>query len=415
MTIGSLGSRHAWIDASAGVAGDMLLGALVDAGADLDAAQGAVDAVVPESVRLAAAPVTRAGQRATKVTVEVITEDLPHRRWATIRDALADAPMAEPVRERALAVFALLARAEADAHGIAVDDVHFHEVGALDSIADVVGVAAALHDLRVATLSAGTVAVGSGRVRAAHGDLPVPVPAVVRLSTGWRVYAGGTGELTTPTGMALLAALAQSCEELPPMIVRASGAGAGTKDVPNRPNVTRVLLGDRDSPAPATPGVESMVITEANVDDLDPRLWPGVLDRLLRAGAADAWLVPIVMKKGRPAHTVTVLCRPELAPVVRDMIIDHTTTLGVRSAPLSRLALARGWAGVDVAGLRTMIKIGYDAGGIRQVNPEFDDVTRVAAETGLSEREALDAARAAARAAGLVVGGPLPAVLTGPA
>ena len=382
-----MNGRHAWIDASAGIAGDMLLGALVDAGADLAVVQAAVDAVVPASVRLAADGVTRAGQRATKITVEVITEDLPHRRWAAIRDSLAVASIAEPVRDRALATFARLAVAEAEAHGIPTDEVHFHEVGALDSIADVVGVAAALEDLGVTTVSAGAVAVGSGRVRAAHGDLPVPVPAVVRLSTGWRVHAGGRGELTTPTGMALVATLAGRCEDLPSRVVTASGAGAGSKDFPGRPNITRVLLGDSPSTAGPAPGSESLMIMEANVDDLDPRLWPGVLDRLLRGGANDAWLVPIAMKKGRPAHVLTALCRPEL-----------------RHHPVTRTALSRGWAPVEVEGHLVRIKIGHDATGMRQVNPEFDDVVRVSVDTGLSEREVLDRARALARAGGLVVG-----------
>jgi uncharacterized protein (TIGR00299 family) protein len=403
--------RHAWIDASAGIAGDMLLGALIDAGADLAVVQSAVDAVIPASVRLSAAEVTRAGQRATKITVEVITADLPHRRWASIRDDLAGASIADPVRARALATFARLAVAEAEAHGIPTDEVHFHEVGALDSIADVVGVSAALDDLGVTSLSAGSVAVGSGRVRAAHGDLPVPVPAVVRLSAGWRVHAGGTGELTTPTGMALVAALAQRCEDLPAMIMTAAGAGAGSKDFPTRPNITRVLLGEgpsTDAPAPTT---ESMTILEANVDDLDPRLWPGVLDRLLRSGAADAWLVPIVMKKGRPAHVLTALCRPELAPALQSVIMEDTSTLGVRHHPVSRTALSRGWTAVEVGGHAVRIKIGHDATGIRQVNPEFDDVSRVATELGLSEREVLDRARALARADGLLVGAPVPRML----
>ncbi len=405
-------ARHAWIDASAGIAGDMLLGALVDAGADLAVVQAAVEAVVPASVRLAADEVTRAGQRATKITVEVITEDLPHRRWATIRDSLTGAAIAEPVRHRALATFARLAEAEAQAHGIPADEVHFHEVGALDSIADVVGVAAALDDLGVTTLSAGSVAVGSGRVRAAHGDLPVPVPAVVRLSTGWRVHAGGSGELTTPTGMALVAALAERCEDLPSMIVTATGAGAGTKDFPGRPNITRVLLGDTPSTAGSTPGSESLMIIEANVDDLDPRLWPGVLDRLLRSGANDAWLVPIVMKKGRPAHVLTALCRPELAAALQVVIMEHTSTLGVRQHPVTRTALSRGWARVEVEGHGVRIKVGHDATGVRQVNPEFEDVVRVAAETGLAERDVLDRARSAARAGGLVIGAAVPTGLS---
>ena len=410
---GPSSGRHAWIDASAGIAGDMLLGALVDAGADLAVVQAAVDAVVPGSVRLDAAEVTRAGQRATKIAVEVITEDLPHRRWATIRDRLVEAPISTPVRDRALATFARLAEAEATAHGIAVDDVHFHEVGALDSIADVVGVSAALADLGVTTLSAGVVAVGSGRTRAAHGDLPVPVPAVVRLSVGWRVQAGGTGELTTPTGMALVATLAARCEDLPAMTVQASGAGAGTKDFPGRPNVTRVLLGELATSTGAATEGQTMIILEAGVDDLDPRLWPGVLDRLLRAGAADAWLVPIVMKKGRPAHVLTVLTQPGLATRLRQVIIDHTSTLGVRQHEVTRSALARGWASVDVDEHPVRIKIGHDATGIRQLNPEFDDVSRVAAATGRPEREVLEQARAAARRDGLELGGAAPGDLTG--
>lgn len=385
----------------------MLLGALVDAGADLATIQQAVDAVVPNSVRLAAVEVDRAGQRATKITVEVITEDLPHRRWASIRDVLAAASIDESIRNRAMATFARLADAEARAHGIAVEDVHFHEVGALDSIADIVGVAAALTDLDVTSVSAGPVAVGSGRTRTAHGDLPVPVPAVVRLAAGWRVHAGGQGELTTPTGMALITALAESCEDLPAMIITGSGAGAGSKDFPDRPNITRVILGQRTQPAStsgAEPQLERLVIMEANLDDLDPRLLPGVLDRLLLQGAADAWLVPIVMKKGRPAHVLTVLCRPERAAALRDVILTQTSTLGVRSTAVTRLALSRGWTTVAVDGHPVRIKIGHDTAAVRQVNPEFDDVARVAQATGRPEREVLDRARAAAQVAGFVVG-----------
>ena len=421
------GQRHAWIDASAGVAGDMLLGALVDAGADLDTVQESVDAVVPDSVRLSTAEVMRCGQRATKITVEVITEDLPHRRWSTIRESLLGAALAEPVRDRALATFARLAEAEAAAHGIPAEEVHFHEVGALDSIADVVGVAAALADLGVTSISASAVAVGSGRVRAAHGDLPVPVPAVVRLSTGWRVHAGGSGELTTPTGMALVTALSQSCEDLPAMVLVGSGAGAGTKDFPDRPNITRVVLGEvepvagRD--APDGSGTETMVVLEANVDDLDPRLWPGVIERLLIDGAADAWLTPIVMKKGRPAHVLSVLAQPQLIDVLQRAMFEHTSTLGVRSYEVSRTALSRSWCTVDlaptVAGIgraggadgEVRIKIGYDDSGIRQVNPEFADVARVAAAYRLPEREVLALAHAAARDAGLILGAEPPAGL----
>lgn len=417
--------RHAWIDASAGVAGDMLLGALVDAGADLGVIQDAVDAVVPDSVRLSAADVMRCGQRASKITVEVITEDLPHRRWSTIRESLLTATLAEPVRGRALATFERLAEAEAAAHGIPAEEVHFHEVGALDSIADVVGVAAALSDLGVTSLSASAVAVGSGRIRAAHGDLPVPVPAVVRLSAGWRVRAGGSGELTTPTGMALVTALSRSCEDLPAMLMTGSGAGAGTKDFPDRPNITRVVLGEVEPvvgrAASDGPGTEPMVVLEANVDDLDPRLWPGVIERLLSDGAADAWLTPIVMKKGRPAHVLSVLAQPQFVGLLQQVILTHTSTLGVRRYEVSRTGLSRGWCTVGLAGVgvnsgdpadtEVRIKIGYDDAGIRQVNPEFADVARVAAAYQLPEREVLALAQSAARRAGLIMGAGPPADL----
>ncbi|UQU61273.1 nickel pincer cofactor biosynthesis protein LarC [Couchioplanes caeruleus] len=396
--------RHAWIDASAGVAGDMLLGALLDAGADLGMVQRAVDLVVPGSVRIHAAPVRRAGLRALHVRVEPLVGDAPRRTWPAIRGLLAGAGLPDRVRERATAVFARLADAEAYVHGTAVEDVHFHEVGALDSIADVVGVCAALEDLGVGTLSAGEVAVGSGRVRTAHGELPVPVPAVARLAVGWRVRSGGSGELATPTGMAVIRTLAGRDEELPSLRVEAVGAGAGSRDTPGRANVVRVVLGGTADPGTGEPAV----LLEANVDDLDPRLWPGILAGLLECGAADAWLVPIVMKKGRPAHTLSVLCRPGRVAALRDRMFRDTSTLGVREGVLRKHALPRAFVDVAVAGGTVAVKLGHDRGVITQVMPEFDDVAALARRLGRPERDVLTAAVAAAAAAGLVTGAVLP-------
>ncbi|MGW7468277.1 nickel insertion protein [Streptomyces xantholiticus] len=186
--------RVAWIDATSGVAGDMLLGALFDAGASLEAVQAAVDAVVPASVRLTRTEVTRCGMRAVKAGVEVLDGDQPHRTWRTVRELLRSAEVAQPVRAGALAVFERLAGAEARVHGVPAGEVHFHEVGAWDSIADVVGVCAALHDLGVTRLTASAVAVGSGRARTAHGEIPVPVPAVLELAAGREIFGGGSGE-----------------------------------------------------------------------------------------------------------------------------------------------------------------------------------------------------------------------------
>ena len=396
--------RHAWIDASGGIAGDMLLGALLDAGAGLAAVETAVDAVLAGAVHVHARSVTRAGLRALKADVDAVAGEPPHRTWRDIRGLLERAALPSRVRGRALAVFGRLADAEAYVHGIPAADVHFHEVGALDSIADVVGVCAALEDLGVATLSAGAVAVGSGRVRTAHGDLPVPVPAVLRLAHGWDVHAGGAGELATPTGMALLRTLCSTCEDLPSMRAETSGVGAGGRDVAGRANVVRVVIGPRTP----DPDSEPAVVLEANVDDLDPRLWPGVLAALLESGAADAWLVPIVMKKGRPAHTLTVLCSPARAGELRERIFRETSTLGVRESPRRKVALERAFVDVPVGGEKVPVKVAHRDGRIVQVMPEFENVAAVARRQGRPERLVLQDAVEAATSAGLTVGAPLP-------
>jgi len=283
---------HLWVDATAGIAGDMLLGALIDAGAPLDGVESAVSALVPGEVALRTSTVHRAGLRALKVDVESRADDHPHRSWAHIRAMLETAELPSAVRTSALAAFARLADAEARVHGVLPADVHFHEVGSWDSIADIVGVCAALAELAVTRVTASPVAVGSGRIGSVHGDLPVPPPAVLELARGWRVLAGGEGELATPTGMALIRALAEECGPIGPMEITAVGVGAGGRDVPGRANVVRVALG---VPIADVPTTDSMWVLETNIDDMDPRVWPTVLAALLDAGAADAWLVPILI------------------------------------------------------------------------------------------------------------------------
>ena len=396
--------RHAWVDATAGVAGDMLLAALVDAGAPLAILQGAVDAVMPASVRLASTLVSRAGMRATKVDVQSTAEDQAHRSWRDIQVLLEQADLAAGVRDQARRVFQRLAGAEARVHGVAAGEVHFHEAGGWDSIADVVGVCAALDCLGVSSISCSAVALGSGRVAAAHGDLPVPVPAVLEMSAGWRVLSGGEGELATPTGMALLTALSQESCELPAMSVRAVGVGAGTRDVPGHPNVVRVVVGDHaDRPArPDDPEVLSVL--ETNVDDMDPRVWPTVLASLLDAGAADAWLIPIVMKKGRPAHTLAVLTPVHRRDVLRRLIFELTSTIGVREVAVTRVALDRFWVPLPVAGGQVRLKVAHRGGEVLHATPEFDDAAQVAAERSVPVRRVLEEAVAAAEREGFVPG-----------
>lgn len=398
--------QHAWIDASAGIAGDMLLGALVDAGADLEVVQRSIDTVIPDAVRLETEIVTRAGLRALKINIRVLIEDPPHRTWRSIRDLLASAELPTPVRDSASAVFARLAGAEANVHGVPAETVHFHEVGALDSIADVVGVCAAFHVIGAMSISAGVVSLGSGARSSSHGEIPVPVPAVTDLARGWRVQAGGRGELTTPTGMALLATLAGEQTELPAMELGAVGVGAGTADPAGRANVTRVLLGSVS--AHRTDSADQAVLLEANIDDLDPRLWPGILTRLLTAGALDAWLVPILMKKGRPAHTLCALARPDAVAALRDIILSETSTLGVRHHGVSRLALPRAWIDVEIGSGTVPVKIGYRDGVIVQVTPEFDAVAAYAAEHGEAEHSIMQRTLVAAATLGIKQGAAIP-------
>jgi pyridinium-3,5-bisthiocarboxylic acid mononucleotide nickel chelatase len=395
---------HAWVDATAGVAGDMLLAALVDAGAPLAVLQGAVDAVIPESIRLASTLVSQAGMRAIKVDVHPTVKDQVHRGWRDIQALLEHADLAARVREQAWRVFHRLAEAEARVHGVAADEVHFHEVGGWDSIADVVGVCAALDCLRVTSMSCSAIALGSGRVTTSHGDLPVPVPAVLEMSAGWRVMSGGEGELATPTGMALLTALSQESCDLPAMSVGMVGVGAGTKNPPGHPNVVRVVLGDRtDQPAqPSDPVM--MSVLETNVDDMDPRVWPTVLASLLNAGAADAWLVPIVMKKGRPAHTLAVLTPVDRRDALRRLIFELTSTIGVREAAVTRMALDRFWVPLTVAGGRVRLKVAHRGGEIVHATPEFDDAAEVAAGRSVPVRRVLEEAVAAAEREGFVPG-----------
>lgn len=406
--------RTVWLDVSAGVAGDMILAALVDAGASLEFIQAEVEAVLAGALVLSVEPVTRAGMRASRLVVSVIEQDSPPRAWRDIERLLTGSDLDAEVRSGALAVFRRLATAESRVHGRAPDDVHFHEVGAVDSIADVVGTCAGLRDLGVNAVVAGPIALGSGTVPSGHGVLPVPVPAVLEMVAGWTVLAGGSGELATPTGVALVTTLATVCGPVPTMRVDRVGIGAGTRDSAGRANVVRVVVGVAAPGEERPSATESRsVIVEANVDDLDPRVWPSVIAALLDAGAQDAWLTPMVMKKGRPAHTVHVLGRPEDVAELRSVLLEHTGTFGVRSYEVDKYALPRSWVPVDVAGHVVRVKVAHSAGVVRQVTPEFDDAEQVARKLGLPVREVLRLMDLGAARAGIVVGRPFAPPPTG--
>jgi uncharacterized protein (TIGR00299 family) protein len=383
-----------WLDLSAGASGDMLLGALVDAGVPLEVLQTAIAALPVESIRLVTEQTSRHGLGATRVHVHT-PESAHHRTWADVRTMLGDTDLPTGVRDGALAVFERLAVAEGRVHRVSPDDVHFHEVGALDALADVVGVVAGFVHLGLSQLSASPVALGSGSARGAHGVVPVPGPAVLELLAGIPVLAGPVpAEMCTPTGAALVAELVDEWTALPPMRVARVGMGAGGRDPVELPNVVRLVLGQPGEATPAGP-----VVLETNVDDLDPRLWPGVLDTLFAAGASDAWLTPILMKKGRPAHTLSVLCRPETVADVQAAVFAATSTIGLRIVPVGKVALERVSASVEMLGGRVGVKLAVHGGRVVNVSVEYEDVAALARDRGLPIKEVLRAATAAAEAA----------------
>jgi uncharacterized protein (TIGR00299 family) protein len=387
-----------WWHCSAGASGDMMLGALVDAGVPLGVLQAAVDAIGTEPVTLTSSPVKRHGIGATLVMVDapVMATD---RSWAGIRTLLEAAPLQDAVRALALDAFARLAAAEAEVHRTPVDDVHFHEVGGLDAIADIVGAAAGLAALGLSSITSSPVTLGYGSARGEHGVVPVPGPAVLSLLRAAEapVESGPAPyEMCTPTGAALLAASVTGWGALPPMRVDRVGTGAGGRDPAEVANVLRLVVG-----VPAQVPAASELVISCNVDDLDPRLWPAVLARVLEAGAADAWLTPILMKKGRPAHTLSVLVADDAADAVRLVIFTETSTLGVRETAYTKRALSREFATVDVDGFPVRVKIGRFDGTVVNAQPEYEDVVAAAAKLGRPVKAVLSAANAAAHEAGL--------------
>ena len=384
--------RIGWLDCSSGVSGDMLLGALADVDA-LDALAEVLASTPELRASMTVSTVTRGALSARRVVVEH-DDAQPHRSRADVQRILDAMPLPDDVRATATRVFDRLATAEANVHGVNVDAVRFHEVGAVDAIVDIVGVCLGVQVLGLERLTVSPIALGGGMTDTQHGPVPVPGPAVLALLADTSVVAtgGGEHELATPTGVALLAELADGTADLPAMRLHQVGVGAGGRDLTDRPNVVRLVIGEA-----ADPGGDHWLLVEANVDDLDPRLWPGVLESLLAAGAADAWLTPIVMKKGRPAHTVSALTTSQQVDDVRRVLFVETSTIGARTSRVDKTALEREWVEVQISGQTVHVKIARLGGVAVSVNPEWDDVSAAARATGRAAKDVLADATAAAR------------------
>ncbi len=382
-------ARHLHIDPFSGIAGDMLMAGLVDLGASAGFVEEAVRAVrLPgvEAVRLEFPAVSQCGVRGRRLRLEVGPGPAPESAdYPAVRSSVASAPLSPPYRDRALRVLEALGTAEAGAHGVALEDVRFRELGGFDTVVDVVGCAAALESLDIAGATCGPLPLTRGEIRAPHGVLPAPAPATLALLCGVPTFGLDVGgELVTPTGAALARGLADDFGPPPPLTLRASGAGFGSTELPGRPNCVRLLLGE----TPALSGTrENLRVLEANLDDLPAEILGTLIEVCLAAGALDAWLTPALMKKGRPGHLLSALCRAEAEAAVADALFRHSSTLGVRSASVEREALERTWEEVDTPWGAVRVKIGRRAGQELNRAPEFEDCRRVSSAAGVPLKE----------------------------
>ena len=385
-------TRVAYLDCVGGLAGDMLLAALLHAGAEESTLRTVPEALGLARVEVDVTRVERHGIGALHVEVRSEIE-AQHRGWRAIRELLERAALDEGVRARSLAVFARLAEAEARVHGVEPDEVHFHELGAVDTLVDVCGAVALLAELGVEELHCSPLPAARGFVRAAHGVLPLPAPATLELLMGAPI-AGveGEGELVTPTGAALAATLATGFGPPPDMTLERIGYGAGTRDTAERPNVVRVLVGERAEAGPAA----EVSLLETNLDDLVPELVPDAVERCFAAGALDVWTVPAQMKKGRPGIVLSALARPVDERAVAEAVLEETSTLGVRVARLRRYELEREERSVTVDGEEVRVKLGWLDGRLVNVSPEHDDCAAAARRLGRPVKSVWAAALAAA-------------------
>lgn len=396
--------KIAYFHCFAGAAGDMILGALLDAGLPWEDLQADLALLPCRGFRLEQERVTRQGIRGTKFRV-VVQDRETHRRLSDIAELLTASALPAAVREKSFLIFSRLAEAEARVHGTTVEEVIFHEVGAIDAIVDVVGAVAGLRRLGIEAAYSSPLNVGGGFSRSAHGVIPVPGPATLELLKGVPVYSwGAEKELLTPTGAAILTTCCSAFGDMPPLTVLGSGYGAGDRDLAI-PNLLRLTIGETGGETGAESGAEledgigrdSALMLEANIDDMNPELYDHLMSSLLAAGAMDVFLQTIQMKKNRPAVTLCVLMRPEDLAGFRRQIFAETTTLGVRVYPVTKYMLDREIVTLETSLGEARVKLGRQGGEICTMSPEYEDCRRLAQEHKLPLKEVYEVVREEAR------------------
>lgn len=385
--------KVAYFDCFSGISGDMTLGALVDAGCPLDLLRGKLEGLEVPGWQISSEKVWKNGMAATCVRVK--TEDTQkHRSLTTILGILEKSNLHAQVKGRASAVFQKLGEAEATVHDVPIDKIHFHELGAVDAIVDIVGACIGFQELGFEAFACSALNVGGGTAKMAHGVLPVPAPATARLLIGKPTYSNGVQkELVTPTGAAIVATLCDSFGPQPPMKVSAIGYGAGMADLETQPNVLRILAGEMSASVDSHGG--TIRVLEANLDDMNPQIFGYLLEKALAAGALDVFGVPVQMKKSRPGTLVTILCKPEDEHKFQEMLFAETTTLGVRSHLVDRRALPREFVKVETKYGEVRIKVARNdsqEGRVQHVSPEFDDCRKLAEEKNVPLHEVMEQA-----------------------
>ena len=389
-------ARIAYFDCFSGISGDMVLGALVDAGADLRAIEAELRKLGLEGWTISAEKVKRGQIFATHVKVST-TEGHHHRGLSIILERIEKAQLAPRAAGRARRIFTRLAESEARIHDLPVEQVHFHEVGAVDSIVDIVGAAVGFELLGIDEFACSPLDVGAGQVMTAHGLLPVPAPATADLLKGTPVYTSGIQkELVTPTGAAIATTLSTSYTKIPEMALTAIGYGAGSMDFPEKANVMRLLIGERESVAAGEHSHGSadapITVIETNLDDMSPQIYGYFVERALAAGALDVFSTAVSMKKNRPGLLVTILCEPSNQARLTDLLFSETTTIGVRMHEARRRTLAREFLSVETEFGEVRMKISRMNGSVLNATPEYDDCQRIAATKGIPLKEVLAAA-----------------------
>ncbi len=374
----------AYFDCTNGVAGDMVVAALIDAGAPWAELKQQLAGLTLSGYSINVTDVTRAGIRAKHFQVASENAHHHHQNLNSIREIIQAATLPDPVKANAVKVFTRLAEAEAHVHHCSIDEIHFHEVGAIDSIVDIVGACIGLELLGVKTVHFSKIAVGSGQVTCAHGQLPVPAPATAKLLEGQTICSGdGTGELATPTGAAILTALGTQHLDMPELTLKATGYGAGTREDPNHPNVVRVFLGETESQGTQ---MDEVCVISFNVDDITAEHLAFVADRLFAKGALDVIQIPAFMKKGRSGTLVQVLSPLDKEKELAEFILTQSTSFGLRLSHEKRYKLAREFIVIVLPEGKVRVKLGYFGEKLAQISPEFEDCRKIAERTGLNFR-----------------------------